>query len=126
MHDTPETCAAEEVWVPGYGCLHGVLMEGPWMIACPIGYDTYEPYHPEGTTGDWIICVPIDGPEECLTDPNCSANNRCPEGFSYVTDSDCCELPPDMTPICPPLYTLKISEEHLVCTQKLSGIGSLR
>ncbi len=122
MHDTPETCGADEVWVPGYGCLHGVLMEGPWMLACPIGYDTYEPYHPEGTTGDWIICVPTDGPEECLTDPNCSANNRCPEGFSYVTESDCCELPPDMTPYCPPLYTLKISEEHLCLPPELTPL----
>ncbi|MBI4733028.1 MAG: hypothetical protein HY781_13050, partial [Chloroflexi bacterium] len=63
-----------------------------------------------------------DGPEECLIDPNCSANNRCPEGFSYVTESDCCELPPDVPAYCPPLYTLKISEEHLCTPEELAPL----
>lgn len=111
MHDTPGTCDPMlEVWVPGYGCLNGVDESSGWAIMCPSGFFHYEHYESIDPPGLYTLCVPVDGPEECLTDPMCSASNQCPEGYSYITEVDCCELPPDVTPHCPPLYTLKTSE----------------
>jgi hypothetical protein len=121
MHDTPESCGSEEGWVPGYGCLHACPPDADSCF-CPMGFDFY-PYEFPDEPGDiYTICLPPDGPEECLTNPDCSASNRCPEGFSYVTEMDCCELPPDMPAWCPPLYTLKLSEEHLCIPEEVSPL----
>ncbi len=119
LHDTPDSCGTGELWIPGYGCLHACPVEVSCF--CPIGFDAYGPY--SGTTPlDYTLCLPPDGPEECLTDPLCSASNTCPEGFSYITESDCCELPPDVPAYCPPLYTIKLSEEHLCIPDDLEPL----
>ena len=115
MHDTPESCGPTEVWVPGYGCLHFCPVDPLIQCQCSLGYDWYESYHSTTPPGDYVICLPPDGPEDCLTDPLCSASNTCLEGYSYVTESDCCELPPDVPLYCPPGYTLKVSGSVAYC-----------
>jgi formylglycine-generating enzyme required for sulfatase activity len=115
LHDTPSSCNIDELFIPGYGCLHA-CDSGTLLCACPLGYDFYEGYTPPGLPGEFTLCVPPDGPEECLTDPNCSVSNTCLAGLTYDPEGDCCELPADVTPYCPPLYTLKISEIGATCT----------
>jgi hypothetical protein len=89
---------------------------------CPLGFDTHPYVFPDDPGTTYILCVPPDGPEECLTNLDCSSNNQCPEGFSYVTAMDCCELPPDIPAWCPPLYTLKITDVHVCIPEELSPL----
>ena len=124
MHDTPGSCDTDELFIPGYGCLQAREETGPVLMLCPGGYAHYEHYESIDPPGLYTLCVPVDGPAECLTDPLCSANNMCPEGFSYVTDVDCCELPPDVPLYCPPLYTLKLSDDPLCLPPELSPLCS--
>jgi Sulfatase-modifying factor enzyme 1 len=124
LHDTPDSCdPLWEVWVPGYGCLGGKPIDEVGILICVPGFELYSPYH--STTGeDYVICVPVDGPEECLTDPLCSASNICLYTLTYSVDLDCCELTPDIPLICPPGFTLKLSEEQLCIPPELEPLCS--
>jgi hypothetical protein len=109
IHGSPDTCTEGELYIPGYGCQHAC--EEPYLLCgCPVGYDFYHDYTPGDPTGTYTVCVPPDGPEDCLTDPNCSAWNTCLSGLSYDGSADCCTAPPNLLPACPAPWVLSLSD----------------
>ncbi|MBI4732458.1 MAG: SUMF1/EgtB/PvdO family nonheme iron enzyme [Chloroflexi bacterium] len=101
--DPEEMCGEFEdaAWLEGYGCIWTPTdpIDQLWlMLACIFnpGFDLVKLSDSPMT----YACLPVDGPQDCDGDPNCSFNTECLHGTTYVPDLDCCAFPPEVDPVC--------------------------
>ncbi len=100
-----DPCDSEhEIWLAGYGCvpvLYDPLIVDPFWCDVMIGHQAVKIAESPET---WV-CLPIDGPEDCEDNPDCSTNTNCLPGLTYIPDDDCCAYVPEVDPVCLAGYT---------------------
>ncbi|MBI4732460.1 MAG: formylglycine-generating enzyme family protein [Chloroflexi bacterium] len=118
--DPGEPCGEGFAWLEGYGCIWAATdpLDQLWLqLICALvpGYQIVELSDSPLT----LACLPVDGPEDCGDDPNCSLNTECLPGLTYVPDLDCCAVPPTIDPVC--LAGYKYDPINLLCYPKYPG-----